>query len=157
MTTRRWKPLTLIALMVLIGGAGVSAPSAMAAGDLDRDGIPDAVEIGLDAPNPIDADKDGKPDFDDPDSDNDAVPDAVEGVVDTDADGIPANRDIDTDGDRVPDTTEAGANPSAPADTDGDGVGDYRDFDSDGDGIPDAIEAPPIVRTWFDIDRDDDG
>ena len=58
LTARRWKLLTLISLMALIGGAGISAPSALAVGDRDNDGIPDAVEIGLDAANPIDADPD---------------------------------------------------------------------------------------------------
>ena len=43
----------------------------------------------------------------DPDSDNDGIPDAVEGYVDGDGDGIPDYLDTDSDNDGISDTTEA--------------------------------------------------
>jgi YVTN family beta-propeller protein len=54
------------------------------------------------------------------DSDEDGVPDALEGSRDTDGDGVRDSRDTDVDGDTVPDRIEAGndpANPSIPMPT----------------------------------------
>jgi hypothetical protein len=62
--------------------------------DEDGDGIPDSVECPS-PPNCPDTDGDGTPDFQDTDSDNDGVLDAIEGTVDRDEDGIPAYRDPD--------------------------------------------------------------
>ena len=72
------------------------------------------------------------------DSDNDAVPDAVEGSKDTDGDGVKDSLDTDSDGDSIPDSVEAGPDPGNPVDTDGDGTPDYKDTDSDNDGVPDG-------------------
>jgi hypothetical protein len=75
------------------------------------------------------------------DSDEDGVPDALEGSRDTDGDGVRDSRDTDVDGDTVPDRIEAGNDPANPIDTDADGTPDYEDTDSDGDGVPDRLEA----------------
>lgn len=75
------------------------------------------------------------------DSDDDSIPDAVEGSRDTDGDGVKDSLDTDSDGDGIPDKSEAGPDPQNPADTDGDGTPDYKDTDSDGDGVPDELES----------------
>jgi hypothetical protein len=70
-------------------------------GDCDGDGITNKEE-GYDPDgdgNPstgtpsVDTDKDGTPDYLDPDSDNDTIPDKTEGTKDTNNNGIPAFRD----------------------------------------------------------------
>ena len=82
-----------------------------------------------------DSDGDGLPDYQDPDSDDDGIPDDEEGSGDTDGDGIPDYLDPDDDGDGIP-TEEEGT-----GDTDGDGIPDYLDPDDDGDGIPTEEEG----------------
>lgn len=77
------------------------------------------------------------------DSDNDGLPDAVEGLDDADGDGISNNLDSDSDGDGISDALEGSV------DTDGDGQANYVDSDSDADGISDLMEG--------DIDSDEDG
>lgn len=62
--------------------------------DTDGDGIDDFVESN--GGYSIDTDKDGTIDALDPDSDNDGLPDASEGVTDSDGDGIPNYRDPST-------------------------------------------------------------
>jgi len=71
------------------------------------------------------------------DSDDDGIPDSVEGRIDTDGDGVRDSLDTDSDNDGIPDKVEAGPDPAHPVDTDGDGIPDYRD----GDGIPDGIRT----------------
>lgn len=91
---------------------------------------------------PILADSDGDeiPDSQDPDNDNDGIPDAVEGTtIDTDNDGIPNYLDVDSDDDSIPDYAEAGPNLNNPIDTDGDGTQDYLDLDSNNDGTQDSL------------------
>lgn len=73
------------------------------------------------------------------DSDDDSVPDAVEGSQDTDGDGVKDSLDTDSDGDGIPDSIEAGPDSQNPVDTDGDGTPDYKDTDSDNDGVPDGF------------------
>jgi len=86
-----------------------------------------------------DTDGDEIPNVDDPDNDNDGIPDEIEVIgTDTDGDGIEDALDTDSDGDGVPDFVEAGSNPTVPVDTDGDGTPDYRDLDSNDDGTPDS-------------------
>lgn len=121
--------------------------------DKDGDGISDQNE-GFNEQR--DTDADGTPDYMDLDSDNDGIPDEVEGrtfgntcnlPVDSDDDGKPDFRDLDSDSATnatVSDKEEAGPNPSEPVDTDQDGTPDYRDDDNDGDGIADVFELTPI-------------
>lgn len=73
------------------------------------------------------------------DSDDDSVPDAVEGSQDTDGDGVKDSLDTDSDGDGIADSVEAGPDPQNPVDTDSDGTPDYKDTDSDNDGVPDGF------------------
>ena len=42
----------------------------------------------------------------DQDSDNDGIPDSIEGIKDTDRDGKPNYRDEDSDNDNIPDKIE---------------------------------------------------
>jgi hypothetical protein len=144
-------------------------------GDCDNDGINNQTE-GFD-PNgdssPADArdtDGDGIADYVDPDSDNDGLTDAVEGVVDLDSDGKPDYIDPatppsttyycplpydttvlltpsgDCDNDGIDNQTEGfdpngDSSPADARDTDGDGIADYVDPDSDNDGITDKVEG----------------
>lgn len=91
-----------------------------------------------------------------------AAPNALEGNEDTDHDGTPDWLDPDSDGDGIPDADEAGNAPSEPMDSDGDGTPDYLDTDSDDDGIPDISEGTADVDTdgipnYLDDDSDGDG
>ncbi|MCP4996618.1 MAG: DUF642 domain-containing protein, partial [Gammaproteobacteria bacterium] len=118
----------------------------------------------------------------DVDSDNDAIPDALEGNGDSDADTIPNYLDPDSDGDGIPDALEHGASGVdddndgidntydvdhtlgvdansdgiddniTPRDTDNDGLADYLDIDADDDGIPDTIES--ALNELADADAD---
>lgn len=86
--------------------SSTSSPAVPTGVDTDRDGIDDAFEN-----NPliiIDTDSDGTPDYLDTNSDNDALPDLIEGW--------------DTDGDYTANTTPSGS------DTDGDGLDDAFDL-----------------------------
>ena len=69
------------------------------------------------------------------DSDNDGIPDIIEGLDDADGDGIPNSLDTDSDNDGIPDVVESAG------DLDGDGISNYLDWDSDGDGVSDSVEA----------------
>ena len=134
--------------------------------DADRDTIPDDVEctffglqlcgvgantdidIGIDINSVIDSDRDGLPDYMDPDSDNDGLPDQLEAgadpfhPVDSDSDGAADFRDEDSDNDGWSDTQEC-PNPTNCADLDGNGIPDYRDRDrSLGDG-----ESAGVIKT----------
>ncbi len=71
-------------------------------GDCDGDGIPDSEEDQA----PSDPDEDGIPNRRDSDSDNDDIPDWMEGTDDTDSDGKPNFVDDDSDGDGVPDGSD---------------------------------------------------
>ena len=66
--------------------------------DTDKDGIHDALEIGLDESDPIDTDGDGTPDFLDTDDDGDGIPTLVEGEGDRDGDGRLNYLDVDPSG-----------------------------------------------------------
>jgi len=121
--------------------------------DLDRDGIPDAIDPDIDG--------DGVPNSDD------AFPFDPKEWKDTDGDGIGDNSDPDIDGDGVPNSDDAFPfDPKEWKDTDGDGIGDNsdafpldpkewkdtnrngigdnRDPDIDGDGIPNASDPFPL-------------
>uniref|UniRef100_UPI0026131A4C T9SS type B sorting domain-containing protein n=1 Tax=uncultured Aquimarina sp. TaxID=575652 RepID=UPI0026131A4C len=152
--------------------------------DSDGDGLDDAYEgTGDEGVTPEDTDGDGTPDYLDDDSDNDGIPDEVEGF-DYDNDGIPdtlpIGEDVDNDGldDAYDgDTTGYGdpngdivdADPDTDLNnTDGEEEPDYRDTDDDGDGVDtveenyDGDDDPSDTDTDGDgipdyIDTDDDG
>ena len=119
---------------------------ALTGTDSDGDGIDDALDVDAtggtdadadgidDATQPRDTDGDGMPDYLDEDSDDDGIPDAIEGTVDTDGDGDGNWRDTDSDDDGYSDEDEGNV------DTDNDGQADYVDTDSDNDGIPDSAD-----------------
>ncbi len=136
--------------------------------DSDGDGIVDVIEAGF-----IDANYDGRidgpigpngwstivssmptltlrnsdsdpyPDYLDIDSDNDGIPDLIEGPA-TAQFRFPLG--VDSDGDGIDDAFDTWKNVwggfgNYPIDTDGDGTPDYLDLDSDGDGVPDIKEG----------------
>lgn len=150
--------------------------------DSDGDGVADFIEalLGTDQSNSgtaaLDSDGDGVTDFQellqgsDPfdstsfvDSDEDGIPDAVEGSDDLDADGIANYLDLDSDNDGLTDEYESGQNSTGligffddfadgPVlrDFDDDGIADFIDRDGDNDGIPDVIEVLGVEAdpTW---------
>jgi hypothetical protein len=118
------------------GGASTTDPDATS--DADKDTISDADEGRAQG---ADTDGDKKPDYLDPDSDDDGLPDAIEAgdadlatpPVDTDGDGVPNFRDRDSDGDGLLDGEEdknhdgkldPGETSPTSADTDKDGASD---------------------------------
>ena len=114
--------------------------------DLDRDNIPDIIDVNLATL----------------DTDGDGLNDLIEGTDDTDGDGIPDFEDLDSDADGIADELEAQYNGELPADRDGDGVFDYIDIDADNDGISDAVEGSGDrdgdgVPDYRDLDTDNDG
>ena len=133
--------------------------------DADGDGIDDlAMPLS-------DVDKDGIPDYLDLDSDNDGIADTAEGNVtglDTDGDGIDNRFDIDetfgqdVNGDGIDDAINL-------PDTDGDSTFDLHDLDSDNDSLFDVIESGgadanqdgiadmPVLLVTQPIDADNDG
>ncbi len=126
--------------------------------DTDGDGLDNRYDLnnGGTPIVPINTDGQTVPDYRDPDSDNDLIPDSVELTGDPDADTIPNYRDTDSDGDGLPDLTEGTADP------DGDTIPNYLDTDSDGDGIPDGSEGSTDsdgdgVPDSADLDSDNDG
>ncbi len=124
--------------------------------DSDNDGIPDAVEGGGSANQPVDTDGDGAPDFRETDSDGDSIPDSAEAggnpanPVDTDGDGTPDFQDLDSDNDGSQDGATTPITPAVTGpDTDGDLIPNQIDLDDDNDGIPDTLEGA--------VDSDNDG
>ena len=142
--------------------------------DDDDDGIPTAVEGG------VDSDGDGIDDSLDTDSDDDGMSDEEEGTGDADGDGIANYLDTDSDGngisdgddgngdadsDGIPDFLDLDDGDGADADADGDGLTnsdevergtDPQDADSDDDGIDDGDEVDGGSDP-LDADSDDDG
>ena len=126
--------------------------------DNDKNGMDDAYGGGID---PINSDADSKPDFRDIDSDNDGIPDNVEGQ--TTAGYIPPSGN-DTNNDGLDDAYIGGL---TPVNTDGTDNPDYLDDDSDNDSVPDNNEGndfnfdgiPDQSFTGSDTDGDglDDG
>jgi hypothetical protein len=104
--------------------------------DSDGDGLPDSAEIAPGTTDPFnnakDSDKDGIPDYRDPDDDDDGILTKYE------------NPDPNGDG-----------NPSDARDTDKDGIPDYLDADDDGDGKPTNTENPDPNGDGDPADSDD--
>lgn len=148
--------------------AGYTPPSGI---DSDGNGLDDIYEngggLGL---IPIDTDGDSLPDYLDSDSDNDNVPDAIEGH-DHDADGIPDVTYIgsDKDNDGLDDGYEGATaidvdvndEIDQPYDdlpnNDNDAESDYRDVDDDNDGIPTRDEDLNQDGNYANDDGDGDG
>lgn len=75
---------------------------------------------------------------------------SVGGPPDFDGDGIADAEDPDDDNDNVPDELDHFPfNASERDDTDGDGIGDLADLDDDGDGINDARDHFPVDASLF--------
>ncbi len=155
-----------------------------AGSDADNDGIDDAFDVDAtggadanangidDATEPVDTDGDGMPDYLDIDSENDGIPDAIEGTVDTDGDGVADWRDIDADNDGILDSAEGpsgmdsdvdgiddayDADVTGQADADGNGIVDeLLSVDADMNGIPDADTDNDGVPDFRDLDADND-
>ncbi|MBX7100524.1 MAG: OmpA family protein [Myxococcaceae bacterium] len=130
--------------------------------DADHDGVVGAGDelsgFGVDkVTSPPDTDGDGVADFRDLDSDNDGIPDLIEGgtaCADADqnalCDGADADQDGIADGIDGQKTKRGTSNRPAALDTDGDGVPDFRDLDSDDDALSDLSEGKSACA-------DDDG
>ena len=147
---------------------GYIAPSLI---DANNNGLDDAYESGADLGLiPVNTDGEDIPDYLDDDSDNDGVPDYIEGH-DYDRDGIPdvilVGSDKDNDG--LDDGFEGGEqididvndeidNPiNDLPNTDGDNESDYRDTDDDDDGIPTEEEDGNGDGDYTNDDFDEDG
>ena len=128
------------------------------AGDADRDGIGNTVDVDddndgfrdfldafpLDASEWADADGDGAGD------NGDAFPQDGFEQTDTDGDGIGDRTDEDDDGDGMADSEDA-----HPLDTDNDGVDNADDADDDNDGVADVDDDLPLdADETTDTDRD---
>lgn len=178
-TIRRPRPaLAPMALILALAAAGCgnddsSEPGADAVeSDGASDALTDDAAVDADAattdvpttdasPGPdVAEDTAGLPDLPpiDPegDSDNDGIPDVVEGSGDPDDDGLPNYLDTDSDGDFIADRIEG------TVDSDGDTIPDYLDLDSDSDGINDFFETADDkdedgLPNYLDDDSDNDG
>ena len=118
-----------------------------------------------------DSDGDGISDDRDLDSDNDGIPDGIEGSGDSDGDGVPDYRDLDSDNDGLFDLIEAGIADASTLDADGDGRID-GDRPVGRNGLADVVETGPDsggirytiadtdgdgVKDFRDLDSDNDG
>ncbi|TXK52846.1 DUF11 domain-containing protein [Pontibacter qinzhouensis] len=118
--------------------AGYDAIRGIFTGAVAANGMPVAA-TAANLPNP-DTDGDGKPDYQDVDSDNDGILDNIE--AQTTAGYINSlGTDSNLNGLRDGYDPAVGGVAIVPIDTDGDGIPDYLDLDSDSDLVPDFIEA----------------
>ncbi len=110
-------------------------------GTRGSDGWSDTID-GLASLALINSDADANYDYLDIDSDNDGIPDNIEGPS-TSSYRLPTGLDSDNDGlDNAYDSFNGfGGNGNTPNDQDGDTIPDYRDLDTDGDGSNDRIEG----------------
>jgi outer membrane protein OmpA-like peptidoglycan-associated protein len=110
------------------------------AADSDGDGIDDFVET--DGGDPVNSDGSSLIDALDPDSDDDGLADADEGVSDGDGDGTGDWRDPDDDDDGIATADElADSAVLGDDDVDDDGWASWHDVDADGDGVGDTFEG----------------
>jgi hypothetical protein len=129
--------------------------------DSDNDGIPNAYDAtsgtvvawadtnGDGINDNFDADKDGKINELDIDSDNDGITDNVEAQA-TNSYKMPTDTDSDGNGlNDVYELTPGAGGGITPVDTDLDGIPDYLDTDSDGDGAPDRNEGADRNQPTF--------
>ena len=126
--------------------------NGMVDGVTGSNGWDNAIEA-MPALNLRNSDFDPNPDYKDIDSDNDGIPDNVEGMA-TNSYRLPLFADSDGDGidDRYDTYNGFGGNGITPNDQDGDGIPDYRDTDTDSDGALDIIEGNDLN---FNCLRDD--
>ena len=97
-----------------------------------------------------DADRDGIPNDQDLDDDNDGIPDVSDSKPhDHDNDDKDDDEDLDDDDDGIEDSRDG-----RHGDHDNDGIRDSRDMDDDNDGIPDISDSKP--RNHDNDDKDDD-
>ncbi|PRP65610.1 DUF7507 domain-containing protein [Nonlabens agnitus] len=139
--------------------------------DVDRNGVDDAYDTNGSPIEEFDFDGDGSPDYIDTDSDNDNVPDRLEGHdfdhngiadvlplgADVDIDGLDDNYDGDLNGFGDPDGLEVDGDPSVLPDLDGTEDVDYRDVDDDGDTVDTIYEDYDGDNDPTDQDTDSDG
>lgn len=138
--------------------------------DGDNDGLDNAYDIDNGGTAIVIVNSDGvdQPDYLDDDSDNDGVPDLIEGH-DANGDGIadvsPSGTN-DTDGDGLNDSFDTVAGPAAGNSTgsnsplqnnDGADSRDWRDADDDNDGVPTSGEDANTNSIFSDDDADSDG
>lgn len=129
------------------------------------DGWDDAIDL-LGTLTLRNSDTDPNPNYLDIDSDNDGIPDNVEGVS-TLGYQFPLNTDTDNDGldNRYDGVSGFGGNGFTPNDQDADGTPDYIDTDTDNDGVADIYEGndynlnglPDDLVTLTGVDSDGDG
>jgi hypothetical protein len=122
----------------------VAAPFGTVDGVIGTNGWSTTIS-GMGSLNPSNTDASGNPNYLDIDSDDDGIPDNIEGLSTV---GYRLPGIVDTDGDGLVDTYETvsslsvfGAAGNGFYDNDGDGIPDYRDLDTDGDGQADIIEG----------------
>lgn len=147
--------------------AAYVAPTGL---DDDNDGLDNAYDIDDNgtAIVPVNTDGEDSPDYLDSDSDNDGVPDLIEGhdangngiadvvpVANADADGDGLNDSFDTVGGPAA-NNETGSN-SPLQNTDGAGNRDWRDTDDDNDGVLTENEDGNSNGNFADDDADSDG
>ncbi|CAN0572858.1 unnamed protein product, partial [Ectocarpus sp. 12 AP-2014] len=137
--------------------AGYVAPDGI---DSTRDGLDEVYGQGGIEPQ-YNTDGDTKPDYRDIDSDNDGIPDNVEGQPTNDY--VPPSG-LDTDMDGLDDAYEGTGNQGVEmTNTDSDEEPDYRDLDSDNDLVPDNNEGNDFNfdgvpdQTYTGVDTDGDG
>ena len=122
--------------------SNADVPSGKISADCDGDGELDD-EGSLE--HPRDCDGDTVPDYSDPDSDGDSLPDEYEGSKHLGLWLARYSKDSDMNG--IPDKDECRGNvnehgyQSGCADTDGDTILDYLDIDNDGDSLSDVYEV----------------
>ena len=174
-------PWALVRRLLLLGLVLLAVPAAALGhpepGDMDGDGVGDAVDNCVEVRNgdQRNTDGDGQGDACDPDDDNDGVADdapdncrvhfnpdqantrvSPHGASEPEP-GDACDQDTDSDGPQdYRDNCIEAPNPDQ-RDNDLDGVGDACDPDDDEDGEFDSTDNCPLVYNWEQIDKDGDG